>query len=150
MIEIIRTKPHRFLFQFSLFFALIGSTLWIYDNNVGYDSNSQGDVEQFFRFIFGSMILHLPKLLFFALIYWLMHHFNKPTQSKLNLWHIGIVLLGILLSIGSGLNSLFDNSSIGYRPSPMRYISLGLGLVSLIIFITNIVLSFQKASAAND
>lgn len=149
MIETIRTKPHRFLFQFSLFFALVGSAIWMYDYNFGYDSNRQGDVEQFFRFIFGSMLLHIPKLLLFALIYWLMHHFNKPTQTKLNLWHIAIVLLGILLSIGSGLISWFDNSSIGYRPSPMRFVSLGLGLISLIIFITNIVLSFKKASSAN-
>lgn len=150
MLETIRTKPHVFLLKFCLVFGFIGLSIALYDNRVGYSFSDQGEIEQLFRFIFGSMILQLPQLLFFALIYWLMYRFNKPTQPKLNALHIGLQMLGIIIGLVIGYENLFGNDySYRDRYRPMNILSMIISFSYLVIFITNIVISFKKARSVD-
>ena len=93
MIDDIKNSPHKILTSLSVFFGIIGIIIWKYDKMVGYSSGNQTELEQFWRFIFGTMIMFIPFFLVYALIYWLMYKFNKPTNPTLNFWHFGLLFL---------------------------------------------------------
>ena len=145
MIDDIKNSPHKILTSLSVFFGIIGIIIWKYDKMVGYSSGNQTELEQFWRFIFGTMIMFIPFFLVYALIYWLMYKFNKPTNPTLNFWHFGLLFLSIAISLFYGYILLFTNSyKFKQERSIMEYLLLMISYSIPVIFIINIILSLLK------
>jgi len=143
--NMIKNKPHKFLFRISLFFGGIGLAIWQYDRIVGYSFADQGNAEQFFRLIFGSMIVMIPIFLFYALIYWLMYRFKRPTRPHLNAWHIYTLIFSIILSLGFVSQRWFNNDyNINLEKSITDYIMTAISLAVPAIFLYNIIFSLVK------
>jgi len=147
MKDLIRNTPHKFFFSIALFFGIIGAAIWKYDVVFDYSYNDQGDIEEFFRLIFGSSLMLVPAFLVMSLIYWLMHLFNRPTRQILNAWHIYLTILSYVMIMSSIVVNWYEDlhfSDSNFELSFTDYIRYILALLPFVIFIVNIIISLVK------
>lgn len=145
MISLMKNKPHQVLLSISLIIGSIGLAIWRFDKKSGYSSSNTGDFENFLRLTIGILITTIPFLLVFALVYWLMYKFNRPTRPTLNFWHLTTLFAYFLGSIAVGYFILNDNKPIyDFEDDWSTYLISAISIASLLIFIVNIVLSLVK------
>lgn len=138
-------KPHAILFKFCLVLAVIGGIIWRYDKFVGYSHATQGTVEQFFRLMIGSLIVFVPMLLLYALIYWLMYRFKRPTRPILNFYHLVLLVVFFVIQLFySSKMLIFDSGSSPLRGSNISYILRISSFAAPALFLYNVVVSLVK------
>jgi hypothetical protein len=144
--EKIAFHPHRFLFQLSLIIGATGFMMQRYDKHFGQPFDKQGDFEQFFRLLIGSLILYVPILLILALVYWLMHKYKRPTLPKFNQYHIYLLCIAIIYNLGYSVIQWLIDSPVNYKADKgiSQYIGLLLSGSAFVIFVYNIFMSLYK------
>lgn len=109
--------------------------------------NSQSSLERGVRMMAGMFSTMVPYFLFYALIYWLLHRFDRPTSPRLNVVHILLTVAGyggILLYSGwqSMSGHKFYTTMLEDNPSDILFAILF--FLIWIVFIVNVVAALLK------
>jgi hypothetical protein len=135
-------------------FFVVGATLlvilfwaWRMDRRLGQGRTmaDQSDMEQNIRLLLGSLTMMVPNFLLFALIYWLMYYFKKPTHPLLNFWHFTTKLIISVVSLYVIVTTMDVTGSVSYSEPNMKMEILGwLSFIPILIFWVNIGVTFLK------
>jgi hypothetical protein len=105
----------------------------------------QSDLEQIVRSLLGNLSLIAPSFLLFALIYWLLYYFKKPTQPLLNFWHFTTKLIVAVVSTYVMANTMEDSARMLYSEPDLKMKILGwASRIPILIFWVNIGVTFLK------
>lgn len=109
--------------------------------------SSQSSLERGVRMMAGIFSTMAPHFLFYALIYWLLHRFDRPTSPRLNVLHILLTAAGyggILLYSGwqTWSGKKFYTTMLEDNPSDILFAILF--FLIWIVFIVNVVAALLK------
>jgi len=108
---------------------------------------SQSSLERTIRLLAGMFVTMAPYFLFYALIYWALHRFNRPTSPRLNVLHVGLTVLGygsMLLHLGWMQLSGKKQTAYLLEDSPSDILFAILFLLAAVVFIVNVAAALLK------
>ena len=142
-LQTLQEKPHRAFLSIVGFILIISGIMWRYDRMTNHSYSQQSDLEQSLRLIAGLLLVAVPWLLIYALAYWLLHKFQRPTHPKLNVCHFFLWIGSFVVEVIYSAQYLSSKGTF-IRSSFMEVLLQILSFSLLVIFIVNVVLSLKK------
>lgn len=106
----------------------------------------QGHLERSIRMMMGMFVAVAPHFLFYALIYWLLYHFKRPTSPRLNVLHLQLTAAGYGgMILYYGLVKLSDKKTTYTTALDASDIVFAiLSLLIMAVFVVNVVTALRR------
>lgn len=138
----IAKKPHKVLFIASALIVSISGLSWKLNIFSG-GSSDKGVLLESLGAILGAGIMTVPFYLIYGVIYFFMHYYNRPTDERLNAYHLLMLLIILILKSSYYVWELIFYNGLDNSNIFLIFLSV-LSFLGFAIFAYNIITNIKE------